>query len=209
MSGPLQTFQLDTPLQLLIKFAWSFKQLRGHLSNEDQAAAFFPSVYTAFDACITAWQLTDWVWKFYSPTIDLPQSADVKYQRCKPFTKFQGWVSEQSPDLRICKHIANSNKHFGVDSHYDEDLKVFVDWKVETVFTAGMTVGRPLVDRSWRLMVTDAGADYEILGVLRRAFEFWAFQINEPGLISLLDEEQQCQLSSSAEGQVRKPDTGS
>ncbi|MBA1192813.1 hypothetical protein G7007_08065 [Pseudomonas entomophila] len=188
MSRPLQTFQIDTPLQLLIKLIWNIKQLRIHLDNKDRAAAFFPSVYSAFDACITAWQLTDWVWKFYSPKVDLPRSENPKYQGCKPFTKFQGWVSEQSSALRICKHIANSNKHFGVDSHYDEDLKVFVDWKIETAFSAGMAAGRPLVDRPWQLMVIDSGEEHEILVVLRRAVEFWATEIREPSLIGMLDE---------------------
>lgn len=188
MTAVLQTFQLDSPLQLLVKFAWNIKQLRNYLVCDDKAAAFYPAVYAAFDASITAWQLTDWVWKFNSSTDFLPLSNDPRFQKAKPLKKYQAWLVEKSPDLKICEHIANSNKHFGVDRHFNQDLEVFVDWRVESVFSAGMSVGQPLVQHSWRLVVVDSGKSHEILSVLQRSFEFWARHINEPGLISLLEE---------------------
>lgn len=186
MARPLQTFQLDSPVHLLVKLHWNIQQLRTHLSHEDKAAAFYPAVYAAFDACITAWQLTDWVWKFSQQDGDGRLGGSVLLTG-KTLSEYQMWIRQQSSDLRICQHIANSNKHFGVDRHYNANITVIVDWRVESVFVAGMAVGRPLVDRSWRLLVNDSGHTHDILAVLERAFLFWAKHI-QPSLVSLLDE---------------------
>ncbi|MEJ5862046.1 hypothetical protein [Pseudomonas farsensis] len=186
MAKSLQTFQLDSPVHLLVKFHWNIKQLRSHLTHEDKAAAFYPAVYAAFDACITAWQLTDWVWKFSQQDGDV-RLGDSELLTGRPLSEYQMWIREHSSDLRICQHIANSNKHFGVGKHYNANIKVVVDWQVESVFAAGMAVGRPLVDRSWRLLVNDSGYTHDILVILERAFRFWAKQI-QPSLLSLLDE---------------------
>lgn len=185
----LQTFQLDSPLQLLIKLSWGIRQLKAALESTDMPGSFFPAVYTAFDCTITAWQMSDWVYEFYSGRAELPLSQDPKFSRSEKLRKFQGWVCEQSPYLRICMHIANSNKHFGVSRHPDPDLKVSIDWKVESRMSAGMTVGRPLVDRSFRLIVTDGGVSHEILHILGKAHDFWADQIKEPSLIGLYDQD--------------------
>jgi hypothetical protein len=183
----LQTFQLDSPLQLLLKLGWGIKGLRGYLNSGDAAENFFPAIYTAFDCAITAWQMTDWVWGFYSETVSLPQSQDPRFKKAERLGKFQAWICEQSNYLRICKHIANSNKHFGVDRHHDPSLKLSVDWSYES-FTAGMAVGQPLVRPSWKLSVADTQGRYEALHVLEQAFEFWAMQINEPSLIGYLND---------------------
>lgn len=185
----LQTFQLDSPLQLLIKLSWGIKQLKAALGSADMPGSFFPAVYTAFDCTITAWQMSDWVYAFSSGRTELPLSQDPKFSKSEKLRRFQAWVCEESPHLRICMHIANSNKHFGVSRHRDPGLKVSIDWKVESQMSAGMTVGRPLVDRSYKLVVTEGGVSYEILQILGKAHDFWADQINEPSLIGLYDKD--------------------
>jgi hypothetical protein len=185
----LQTFQLNSPLQLLIKLAWGIKQLKAAIGSTDMPGSFYPAVYTAFDCTITAWQMSDWVYEFYSGKVELPLSQDLKYSKSEKLRKFQGWVCEQSPYLRICMHIANSNKHFGVSRHPDPGLKVTIDWNVESQMSAGMSVGGRLVDRSYRLMVTDGGISHEILHILCNAHDFWADQIKEPSLIGLYDQD--------------------
>ncbi|QOI06223.1 MULTISPECIES: hypothetical protein [Pseudomonas syringae group genomosp. 2] len=183
----LQTFQLSTPLQLMQKFAWGINQLRRALESADKASSFFPSVYMAFDCSITAWHMCDWVWGFYSGKVALPLSTDPKLVRAEPFKKFQARVREQSNCLRICMHIANSNKHFGVDRHPDPSLKTPVEHSVIPSFTAGSTAGSPLAYHAYSLMVIDGVAKHDILDVLSGAFSFWADFINEPSLMELLD----------------------
>lgn len=184
----LQTFQIDNPLQLLLKLGWNIKKLNEAIRSSDRGAAFFPSVYLVFDCAITAWQVSDWIYGFYSPTEDLPLSSDPTVRSKSKLVKFQAWACEQCASVRVVKHLANSNKHYGVDRKPDHSLRVSVEWTVESEFRAGSTVGAPLVDRSYKFVINDSGRRVEALQVFKEAFEFWALQIKEPSLIAYLDE---------------------
>lgn len=183
-----QTFQLDTPLQLLLKLAWDIKQLRASVKSPEKAGEFFPTVYKAFDCAITAWQMSDWVWANIENKDEILQKVPEKYAGRKPLSQFQALICDENKYIRICSHIANSNKHFGVDNRPDPNLKVSVVWNVESTFAAGMSVGSPLVDRSYRLMVDDSGHEYEALEIMMGALQFWAKELREDSVLQLLDD---------------------
>lgn len=185
----IQTFQINTPLQLLLKLGWNIKKLNEALNSVDEGGAFFPSVYLVFDCAITAWQLSDWVFGFYSPMVELPLSLDSEFKGKSKLVRFQAWACEQSDSVRVVKHLANSNKHFGVDRKPDPNLIASVEWTLESVFAAGSTAGSPLVGRSYRFVINDSGRRVEALQVFIKAFEFWALFIKEPTLIGYLNDE--------------------
>ncbi|MCK0547876.1 MULTISPECIES: hypothetical protein [Pseudomonas syringae group] len=183
-----QTFQLNSPLQLLIKLVWNVKQLRSSVRSSDKAGEFFPTVYKAFDCAITAWQLADWVWASVQDKGAILSKVPTKYAGRKPLAQFQALICDENKYLRICRHIADSNKHFGVDHRPDPKLKVSVEWTIESEFAAGSAAGSPLVDRSYRLVVNDSGQEYEALEVMKGALEFWAKELGEQSILQLLDD---------------------
>lgn len=183
-----QTFQLHTPLQLLLKLAWGVKELRASMRSPDEAGEFFPTVYKAFDCAITAWHMADWVWANIEDKDAVLKKVPPEYAKRQPFAQFQALICHESQYIRICRHIADSNKHFGVDHRPDPNLKISVDWTVKSIFAAGTAVGRPLVDRSYQLIVNDSGEQYEALEVMIGALEYWATELGETAILQLLDD---------------------
>jgi hypothetical protein len=92
----------------------------------------------AFNAAVTAWQLTDWV--FEDMTDD--QRRLFKVSR---LTDLQNLARDQCRALHLCRQIATASKHRNVRMHYDPNVST----KVES-----NTVGSERLPE-WRLLIVD------------------------------------------------------
>lgn len=155
-------FYLKTPQDLLSKLKWGINHLARAIEDEER---FHAAAYFAFDCGITAWAMVDWVWKYHHT--ELFKHFGKKY--C-----FADWVRAESDSLRICYQLANSAKHLGVDSHPDHNLTTEVEWETERTFSAGSSVGHPLVQYRCYFTVNDSGHRIEVLQVLEEAYQFWS-----------------------------------
>jgi hypothetical protein len=100
-------FGLLTPRDLLSKLLWEIECLA------DPSSSLEIESYRCFNAAVTAWHLTDWVWQAHHQN----EYGTV--------AKFQEWVRRQSKELGICDQLANGSKHFERDPKWDR-TDVFV-----------------------------------------------------------------------------------
>ena len=92
-------FGIYTPRDLLLKLSWEIQNLN------DPSMGITAEGYHCFNAAVTAWHLTDWVWKAFHQ------------QQFKKVSDFQSVIRKESKHLAICDQLANGSKHFERDVH--------------------------------------------------------------------------------------------
>lgn len=125
-----QTFDLHSCRDMLNKLEREMKRLREAKKRTDVADH-------AFNAAMTAWQLTDWVARDLwierkrprsqdtppDMTRDLPVDGDDPKQMAKALKKY---VKEKCPELAICQTFANASKHATPVKHAVDGVAHFV-----------------------------------------------------------------------------------
>lgn len=69
--------------------------------------------YHALNAAITAWHITDWLWH------TMPAEVRVEWDNIQ---KFQEYVRQNSPMIRLCYQIATGSKHCIIERHPDPSV---------------------------------------------------------------------------------------
>lgn len=174
MASQIKHFYLKTPFDLLLKLKWGINRFNEAIEKDDPSDQFFPAVYYAFDCGITAWSMVDWAWKYH----------EVELMENPLFSKngkrdFEQWVRQSSDHLRICYQLANSGKHLGIDKFADAGLVTEVEW-TQIPFTAGSSVGKPLMRHRYYFNVDDNGTPLQVGEVLEGAYQFWCQELRIP-----------------------------
>ena len=102
-------FLLREPRDLLAKLDREFDRFceaTSHLSKNHRCQSDF-----AFNFAITAWHLTEWIWKSHEA-----KSPDQSVRfGARTFQEFRKVILGGCPELRICRDLANGAKHFRLD----------------------------------------------------------------------------------------------
>lgn len=114
----------------------------------------------AINFAITAWHITDWIWKSHKAALT------EHYGECK--RGFQRKIKEECPDLAVCDVIANAAKHGGAaDLRKDRP-------NLETILVAHpVELVAELDKRGWSLRIEVDGKSDDPHAVFYRAFQFW------------------------------------
>jgi hypothetical protein len=111
-------FGMNQPQHMITKLYVEIQQLTESLSVWTKSESFPTPLFIAWNAAVTAWHLTDWLWASNQDTrVLLSKRYGFNYDeatdngREKGLQKFQKIVREKCRELHICEEIANASKH--------------------------------------------------------------------------------------------------
>ena len=110
----------------------------------------------AFNFVISAWHLTDWVWREYS-------SKTGEAFGCRSFNEFHSKVRRECEALQICYELATGSKHFHLKEIKDKSVK-----STATKTTHGGGIVRSVVQPVVRPIVTSITGEYTVYGLVIR-----------------------------------------
>ena len=106
----------------------------------------------AFNAAVTAWHLTDWVFEEMTP-------AQRDHHQIRSLAEFQRLARKQCRALHLCRQIATASKHRTVTLHVDRDVST--DVSVTPVPQSGGQFGT-----SWQMVIRDGATTHFAIDVL-------------------------------------------
>lgn len=156
-----QTFGFENCVDLVWKLYWEIERLHNAMPHDVIDMKCF-----AFNAAVTAWHLTDWVFEDMTPT----QRAQHGTTSLKGF---QNYVRQQCRSIHLCRQIATASKHRVVTLHVDQGVD------------AGIVFGAQKDGQfaSWSIVVKDGAVIHPALDVLENARLYWHQFISSLGLI--------------------------
>lgn len=147
LPGQPQTFAIDNCRDMLDKLGWEIEQLK--LSQDDVR----PLQYGCYNAAVTAWHLTDWVY-----------AEATREQRTTLKIKTRGDLQEKARsecrELYLCYYLANASKH--------RKVTLFIDPRINAGVEAG-SEGIP----TWEAFVVDDRKKRPAIEVLEVARLYW------------------------------------
>jgi hypothetical protein len=158
---PKQTFDFEHCVDLIWKLYWEIVRLQEATPHNPIDMKCF-----AFNAAVTAWQLTDWVFEDMTPS----QRAQHKVVS---LGDFQNLVRQQCRPLHLCRQIATASKHRIVTKHPDPGVSA----SVVVVPSAPGQLG------SFEIVINDGGTTHPALDILEEARLYWYKFIDNLGLI--------------------------
>jgi hypothetical protein len=157
LPGAPHTFALESCRDMLGKLEWEIAGIEAEQEMPDLA-------YRAFNCALTAWHLSDWVWKALSAEQrqNLGPSEEDFRRRCR----------EECPALARCWLITNASKHGGVDLHR---RKIGTDvWAEVRPLRFGDEFGQPFADHKWRITVTGIPREeHDAIELFHAALNYW------------------------------------
>ncbi len=160
--GELQTFSFENSVDLVWKLYWEIERIK-HASPRD----IIDMKCFAFNAAVTAWQLTDWV--FDDMTADQRQSRGISN-----LAGLQQLVSSECRALHLCHWIATASKHRVVNSrHHDPTVTT-------AVRSAPVASGH---FPNWELIIIDGDTEHDACDVFEEARMYWYRFLTALGLI--------------------------
>jgi hypothetical protein len=148
-------FSLTTPADLLKK-----------LQSDHRRVIDSPSdVYVAFDFCVTAWHLVDWLY---------PNTQDPARKE----------LLERLPVLRVCEHLAIGAKHFSPNPARHKSVSSMADTNVwghgvwgEGVWGAGVWEGELSVGLDGKAK-QEYGASIKFSDLAKMVVQAWSVELN-------------------------------
>jgi hypothetical protein len=159
--GELQTFSFENSVDLVWKLYWEIARIQ-HASPRD----IIDMKCFAFNAAVTAWQLTDWV--FDDMTADQRQSRGVSN-----LSGLQQLVRSECRALHLCHRIATASKHRIVTHHHDPAVTT-------AVRSAPVASGH---FPNWELVIIDGKVERDACDVFEEARMYWHRFLTALGLI--------------------------
>jgi hypothetical protein len=160
-TGVMQRFSFEKSVDLVWKLDWEITRTL-HASPRD----IVDMKCFAFNAAVTAWQLTDWV--FEEMTADQKQSRGVSN-----LPALQRLVRSECRALHLCHRIATASKHRIVTNHHDP-----------AVATAVRSL--PVASGhfpNWELVIIDGNIERDACDVFEEARMYWHRFLTTLGLI--------------------------
>ena len=108
----------------------------------------------AFNFVITAWHVTDWVWRE-------TENGKGSWHGCKSFKEFVSKVRSECQALKICHELATGSKHFHIREKQAQTVA-----KTDTKTTIGGGVLRPALRPVLRPALSSAFGGYTVPGLV-------------------------------------------
>jgi len=160
--GELQTFSFENSVNLVWKLDWEIIRIL-HATPRD----IIDMKCFAFNAAVTAWQLTDWV--FDDMTAGQKQSRGIS-----SLTDLQKLVCSECRALHLCQWIATASKHRVVNNrHHDPTVTT-------AVRSAPVASGH---SPNWELIIIDGDTEHDACDVFEEARMYWYQFLTALGLI--------------------------
>ncbi|WP_213306008.1 hypothetical protein [Paraburkholderia sacchari] len=153
-----KTFSVQSPADFFAKLQWEFARLKGidpSLSRD--------FVYQSITCASDAWHMTDWVFN------SLPYDRHNDFPDVRAYRRF---AQKDSPDLAICREIADASKHSKIDAKPNPEIRTGF------VRTPDPRSG---VDGIWWFVVAN-GKLRDIREVIDGAVMYWCRTLDSLGL---------------------------
>jgi hypothetical protein len=165
---------MDDPQQLLAKLLWEIQCLTDAMSVWVDNEAFPVAIFTAFNAVVTAWHITDWVWQS-SPERRAVLATRYNFTYAETDTgirrgleKFQTAVANDCRALYVCREVANGSKHMR-KSKVDPDVQAKAEWHKALARAGVVNVG----DYVMELTIGDGNDVLDPIKWFIDAFGYW------------------------------------
>ena len=187
--SPRRVFLLATPANLFQKLNWEIRGLAEKLSSQsaDDFGSHLDASYYAFNAAVTAWHLTDWVWT-YTDVASKEEIADrlgLDLSKCKSsigrLKAFQEAMLQSSQALKICCEIANGSKH--MEERNGSEILASVSWTTRHASAGELKAGDPIATFTYNLVVRDSENEFTALEVFKSVENFWQDFLSTWGFI--------------------------
>ncbi len=179
-------FAMNQPQHMFRKLFWEIdglmKEMSVHHENDQWPDA---AIFIAFNAVITAWHISDWLWQS-NPENRKKLASRLKIQfdektsngRRVGLERFQDRLAEECRALHVLREIANGSKHMRKNNP-DPDVKAVAEWH-KVVEGAGFARPGDLV---MSLNVLDGDQKSDVTRLLIDAIGFWEKLFAEEALV--------------------------
>jgi hypothetical protein len=126
-------FAMHEPHHMLAKLLWEIHELTTSMSVWVENEQFPVSIFRSWNAAVTAWHITDWLWASSKETRDLMRKRydvfddETKKGLRKGLGVFQDRIAEDCRELYLCREIANGSKHMRTEKR-DEKVRALAKW---------------------------------------------------------------------------------
>jgi hypothetical protein len=148
LPGREQTFALEDCRSLCSKLHREIKRYHSLVSRKDSDLEELKD--TAFNASVTAWHLTDWVFNDLTPA----QRESFGFENR---SDLQEYARTNCRALYLCRYAATASKHWEVKNHPDPNVQIVVT----------------LADTGCTIYFTDGGKRKDAEQVFNEALHFW------------------------------------
>ncbi len=175
---------MDDPEQMLAKLLWEIRELTDAMSVWEDNEAFPKAVFIAFNAVVTAWHITDWLWQ---SSKERREALAIRYNFGYAETdtgirrgleRFQEAVIRDFRALYVCREIANGSKHMR-RKKAAPDVKAKAEWHQAWEKVGVVNVG----DYVMTMTITDGSETLDPIRWFIDAFGYWETLFREQNWI--------------------------
>jgi hypothetical protein len=151
----------------------------------DDPQPFPVAIFTAFNAVVTAWHITDWLWQSGKERRQVLAKrykfnyAETDTSIKKGFEKFQNATVQDCRALYVCRQIANGSKHMR-RKKADLDVKAKAEWHKALEKVGVINVG----DYVMSMTITDGAETLDLIRLFIDTFGYWEKLFHEENWIT-------------------------
>jgi hypothetical protein len=126
---------MHEPQHMLSKLLWEIRELTDVMSVWTENEEFPVPIFIAFNAAVTAWHITDWLWQSRAQTRALlAERYKIEFSEGTQnglrvgLERLQSSVAADCRALHVCREIANGSKHMR-KTKVDPDVKTIAQWR--------------------------------------------------------------------------------
>lgn len=168
-------FAMHEPQHMLSKLLWEIDKLITSLSVWTKNEGFPEPIFIAFNAAVTAWHMTDWLWQSRPETRELLSkrysfafNEGTRNGLREGLEAFQDAVAAESRHLYVCREVANGSKHMR-KSRSDPDVSAVARWHL-AIDGAGLVKPGDLM---MSLVIIDGEHEEDASHWFIQAFGYW------------------------------------
>src|SRR5579862_4975317 len=165
---------MDDPQQMLAKLLWEIDCLTSNMSVWVDNEPFPVAIFTAFNAVVTAWHITDWIWQSGKERRQaLAKRYSFSYAETdtgmrRGLGKFQNAVVQDCRALYVCREITNGSKHMRRKKSAP-DVRAKTEWHKAWEKIGVVNVG----DYVMSMTITDGAETLDSIRWFIDAFGYW------------------------------------
>jgi len=165
---------MEDPQQMIAKLLWEVSELTDAMSVWVDNEEFPKAIFIAFNAVVTAWHITDWVWQLSKERRQILAAhygfayAETDTGIRRGLERFQEAVTKDCRALHVCREIANGSKHMR-RKKADPDVKAKAEWHQALERVGVVNIG----DYVMTLTITDGTETLDAVKWFIEAFGYW------------------------------------